>query len=57
MLKYERGFGSALPETREQHREHACLSYQEHGPDAWLGQHMRSGAGREKGSAPAQKSE
>lgn len=50
VLKSERGFGSALPEAREEHEEEAELSEQEGGPDARLGEHVhRCSRGKDDG--------
>jgi hypothetical protein len=57
VLKDERGFGSALPEAGEEHKEETELGKKKHGPDAGLGEHVHCGAGGKDDGGESEDSE
>jgi hypothetical protein len=57
ILKDQRGFGSALPEAGEEHKEETELGEKKHGPDSGLGEHVHGGSGGEDDGAESEESE
>jgi hypothetical protein len=56
-LEGQGGFGSALPEAGEEHKEEAELSEQEGGPDAGLSEHVHRCSRGEDDGGKSQDSE
>jgi hypothetical protein len=57
VLQDERGFGSALPETGEEHKEETELGEKKHRPDAGLREHVHCGAGGKDDGGESEDSE